>query len=143
MSYDTYFDTFMAVLVAFLSFFFGGLDSLMTVLLVFVACDIISGIIKGLALGKFSSDVGFRGISKKVFMFMFIGVAHVLDHELFGKSEVLRDGVVMFYLTNEGLSIIENAIDMGAPVPEIIKERFVSWRNKELTSKNTPDIEDD
>ena len=143
MSYDTYFDTFMAVLAAFLSFFFGGLDSLMTVLLVFVACDIISGIIKGLALGKFSSDVGFRGISKKVFMFMFIGVANVLDHELFGKSEVLRDGVVMFYLANEGLSIIENAIDMGAPVPEIIKERFVSWRNKELTSKNTPDIEDD
>ena len=111
MSYDTYFDTFMAVLAAFLSFFFGGLDSLMTVLLVFVACDIISGIIKGLALGKFSSDVGFRGISKKVFMFMFIGVANVLDHELFGKSEVLRDGVIMFYLTNEGLSIIENAID--------------------------------
>lgn len=143
MSYDTYFDTLMGVLAAFLSFFFGGLDSLMTVLLVFVACDMVSGIIKGLTLGKFSSDVGFHGISKKVFMFMFIGVAHVLDHELFGKSEVLRDGVVMFYLTNEGLSIIENAIEMGAPVPEIIKERFMSWRNKELTSKNTPDIEDD
>ena len=76
-------------------------------------------------------------------MFIFVGMANIIDNEMLGHSEVLRDAVVIFYLANEGLSIIENAIDMGAPVPEGLKERFMSWHNKQLMSKNTPADEED
>lgn len=139
---DTYFDILFGLLGAFLSYFLGGLDGLVAMLIVFVVCDYMSGLLKGLILGKFSSDVGFNGIARKVYIFIFVGIANVMDHELLGNSEVLRDGVVMFYLANEGLSITENAIEMGVPVPEAIKERFLCWRNRQLISKNQPDIDD-
>ena len=133
MSYDTYFDTFIGLAGAFLSFFLGGLDSVMTVLLVLVACDMITGLMKAVILKRLCSDIGFRGIAKKVCVFIFIGIAHILDREMLGESPVLRDGVMMFY----------NAIDMGAPVPEILKEYFLSWRNKSLISKNKPEADDE
>lgn len=143
MNYDTYFDTLVGLAGAFLSFFLGGLDSVMTVLLVLVACDMITGLMKAVSLRRLCSDVGFRGIAKKVCMFMFIGIAHILDREMMGESAVLRDGVMMFYIASESISVMENAIDMDAPVPEILKEYFLSWRNKSLVSKNKPDIEDE
>ena len=143
MNYDTYFDTLIGLGGAFLSFFLGGLDSVMTVLLVLVACDMVSGLLKAIMLKRLCSDIGFKGIAKKVCMFIFIGIAHVLDREMLGNSPVLRDGVMMFYIASESISIMENAIDMGAPVPEILKERFLSWRNKQLVSKNTQGEDDD
>lgn len=143
MNYDTYFDTLFGIIGAFASFFLGGLDSIMTVLLVFVACDIVTGLMKAVALKRLCSDIGFRGISKKVCMFVFIGIAHVIDKEMLGDTPVLRDGVMMFYLASEGISIMENAIDMNSPVPEVLKEYFLSWRNKQLVSKNKPEIDDD
>lgn len=143
MSYDKYFETLIGLLGAFLSFFLGGLDSLMTVLLVVVGCDMVSGLAKAFILGRLSSDVGFHGIARKVCMFMIVGIANVIDNEMLGQSEVLRDGVIMFYLSSEGISIFENVIDMGVPVPDSLKERFMSWRNKQFVSKNAPDIKDD
>ena len=143
MNYDTYFDTLIGLGGAFLSFFLGGLDSVMTVLLVLVACDMVSGLLKAIMLKRLCSDIGFKGIAKKVCMFIFIGIAHVLDREMLGNSPILRDGVMMFYIASESVSIMENAIDMGAPVPEILKERFLSWRNKQLVSKNTQGEDDD
>ncbi|MBQ3585205.1 MAG: phage holin family protein [Synergistaceae bacterium] len=142
MNYHTYFDTLIGLLGAFLSFFIGGLDSLITVFIILVGCDMVTGFMKGIILKRLSSEIGFRGIAKKVCMFMIVGVANVLGKEMLGQSDVLRDGVIMFYLASEGISILENAIDMGAPVPEGIKELFLSWRNKQLISKNKPDIED-
>ena len=143
MDYDIYFDTLFGITGAFLSFFLGGLDSVMTVLLVFVACDIVTGLMKAIVNKRLCSDIGFRGISKKVCMFVFIGIAHVIDREMLGDTPVLRDGVMMFYLASEGISIMENAIDMNAPVPEVLKEYFLSWRNKQLISKNNPADEED
>ena len=143
MSYDTYFDTFIGLAGAFLSFFLGGLDSVMTVLLVLVACDMITGLMKAVILKRLCSDIGFRGIAKKVCVFIFIGIAHILDREMLGESPVLRDGVMMFYIASESISVMENAIDMGAPVPEILKEYFLSWRNKSLISKNKPEADDE
>ena len=147
MSFDNYFEALFALAGAFISFFIGGLDGLMKLLVILVISDFITGVLKGLVLKKYSSDTGFHGISKKVCMFIFIGMANVIDNEMLGHSEVLRDAVVLFYLANEGLSVVENAIEMGAPVPDGMKERFLSWRNKtqneQLFSKNEPgDAED-
>ena len=139
MSYDTQFDAFIGLLGAFLSFFLGGLDSLMIVLLVVVGCDMVSGLIKAFILKSLSSDVGFHGIARKICMFMIVGIANVIDNQMLGHSEALRDGVIIFYLSSEGISIFENVIDMGVPVPEWLKERFLTWRNKQLVVKNKPD----
>ena len=138
MNFDYYFEAFFALAGAFLSFFLGGLDGLMKLLLIFVILDQVTGMMKGLILKEYSSAIGFHGIAKKVCMFIFVGMANIIDNEMLGHSEVLRDAVVMFYLANEGLSIIENAIDMGAPIPEGLKERFMSWHNK-----NTPADKED
>lgn len=134
--FDNYLSGGLALLGAFLSWFLGGLDGLMGVLLVFIVCDLISGMLKGIVLGQFSSDVGFNGIARKVYIVMIVGIANVLDNELLSKllghSEALRDGVITFYIANEGLSILENAIDMDLPVPEFIKQWFLSWHQKQL-----------
>lgn len=130
---DNYFDAAFALLGGFLSWFLGGLDGLMTLLVVFVITDFLTGVMRGYIARTLSSELGFRGTAKKVCMFLLIGIANVIDNELLHRSEVLRDAVVMFYLANEGLSIIENSIDIGLPVPETLKEHFLSWRNKEKT----------
>lgn len=147
MNFDSYINTGTGLLGAFLSWFIGGIRGGVLVLAVFMIIDQITGIMKGYVLKKWSSDIGFHGIAKKVCMFLFVGIANVIDNEmhieLLGHSDVLRDAVICFYLANEGLSIIENAIDLGAPVPDGIKERFMSWHNKHLISKNTPEGEED
>ena len=138
---DKYIYTGFALLGGFLSWFLGGLDGLMTLLVVFVIVDYLTGVMKSYLARDLSSELGFHGIAKKVCMFLIVGIANVIDNELLGRSEVLRDAVVMFYLANEGLSIIENSIDIGLPVPEALKEHFMSWCTKELTSKNISDDE--
>ena len=92
---------------------------------------------------KWSSEVGFHGIARKVFMFLIVGLANITGNELLGGSSALRDAVSLFYIANEGISIIENAIDCGAPVPDGFKELFMSWRSKKLISKNNPQDEED
>lgn len=143
MNYDNYIAGGFGLLGAFLSWFIGDLDGAVKLLVVMAVIDQISGLLKAGVLRKWNSEAGFNGIAKKVFMFMLVGIANIIDNELLGKSEVLRDAVSFFYIANEGLSIIENAIDCGAPVPEELKERFLSWRAKHLISKNKPDPEDD
>ena len=140
---DKYIDTGFALLGGFLSWFLGGLDGLLTLLVVFVIADYFTGVMKSFLDGTLSSELGFHGIAKKVCMFLIVGIANVIDNELLARSEVLRDAVLMFYLANEGLSITENSIEIGLPVPEALKDRFLSWRTKELTSKNQPHDEDD
>ena len=131
----------------FISWFIGGIKGGVLVLALLMIIDYINGVMKGFALKKWSSEVGFHGIAKKVCMFLFVGIANIIDKEmhieLLGHADVLRDAVICFYIANEGLSITENAIDLGAPVPEGLKERFMSCRNKHLTSKNNPGDEED
>ena len=151
MTFDRYLSGGVALLGAFLSWFFGGLDSLLKILLVFVILDQVTGLMKSYILKEWSSEIGFHGIARKVCMFMFVGMANILGHEIpmlgFGQPETLRDMVATFYIANESISIIENAIDMGVPIPEGFKERFMAWRNKQinkhLMSKNEPAGEED
>ena len=147
MTFDNYLSGGAALLGAFLSWFFGGLNGGLLVLLTFMIIDQITGVMKGYVLKRWSSDVGFHGISKKVCMFLFVGIANIIDKEvhieLLGHSDILRDAVICCYIANEGMSIIENAIDLGVPVPEGLKERFLAWHNKQFISKNTPEPDDE
>ena len=128
MNHFNYFNSGAALLGAFLSWFLGGLDGIMKVLVLLVVIDYLTGILKGFVLKSWASDVGFHGIVKKVCMFLIVGVANVINHELIGDSQALRDAVILFFIANEGLSISENSIALGVPVPEALKERFLSWR---------------
>ena len=143
MTDDSWLQGLIAIVGGFASYFIGGFSGIVEVLVVLVICDFIMGVIKAFWKGRYSSDVGFHGISKKVCMFMFIGIANIIDHEMLGSSEVLKDSVIIFYIANEGLSIVENAIELNVPVPDIIRERFLTWRNKDLYSKNEPEDAED
>ena len=143
MSYDNYLAGGFALFGAFLSWFLGSLDGVVKLLIFVTVIDQITGVIKAGILRKWSSAVGFNGIARKTYMFLLVGVAHVIDTELPGQTEILRDAISLFYVANEGLSIIENAIDCGVPVPEWFKERFQSWHDKQLISKNEPGAEED
>ena len=127
MNFDDYISGGIALFAGFASWFLGGLDGLMTLLVVFVVLDYVTGLMKGFLTHSLSSETGFHGIAKKVCIFMLVGIANIIDNELLGRTEVLRDAVTMFYIAYEGLSITENAIEIGLPVPEAIKQRFAEW----------------
>ena len=105
-----------------LGYFLGGCDGLLIALVIFVICDYLTGIMCAIADKKLSSEVGFKGICRKVLIFLLVGIANILDVQVIGTGSVLRTAVVFFYLSNEGVSLLENASHLGLPVPEKIKE---------------------
>ena len=112
----------MAALGGFVGWFLGGLDGSLYTLCAFVVVDYITGVLKAIVEHKLSSHIGAEGITKKVMIFLLIGIAHLLDVEIVGNGNVMRDAVIFFYLSNEGLSIIENTIKLGLPVPQKLKD---------------------
>ena len=100
-----------------LGYFLGGCDGLLYALLAFVVLDDITGIMCAIAHKKLSSAVGFKGICRKVLIFALVGVGHLLDTQVIGSGSVLRTAVIFFYLSNEGLSLVENAAYLGLPIP--------------------------
>ena len=109
------------VIGGWIGYFFGEGDGLIKALIVFVICDYITGVMCATIDKKLSSEVGYKGIYKKVLIFMLIGIAHTLDVYAIGNGNILKNAVVFFYLSNEGISIIENATHLGLPVPEKMK----------------------
>lgn len=105
-----------------LGWFLGGCDGLMYALVAFVVVDYITGIMCAIVDKKLSSEVGFKGICKKVLVFLLVGVANILDVNIIGSGSVLRTAAIFFYLSNEGVSLLENASHLGLPVPNAIKE---------------------
>ena len=85
--------------------------------LAFVVLDYITGIMCAVADKKLSSAVGFKGICRKVLIFALVGIGHLLDVQIFGETGVLRTAIIFFYLSNEGLSVVENAAYLGLPIP--------------------------
>ena len=110
--------------------FLGSFDDLLYVLVVFVATDYVTGVLRAIVEKKLSSAIGFKGICKKVCIFTLVGVANVLDTHIIGSGWVLRSAVIFFYISNEGISIIENAARMGLPVPQKLQEVMTHLRNK-------------
>ena len=93
----------------------------MYALLAFVVIDYITGMMCAVADKKLSSEVGFRGICRKVLIFLLVGIANVLDVNVVGSGSVLRTAVIFFYISNEGVSLLENAAHLGLPIPEKMK----------------------
>lgn len=105
-----------------LGYFLGGCDGLLIALVVFAITDYITGVMCAIADKKLSSEIGFKGICRKVIIFMLVGIAHVLDINVIATGSVLRTAVIFFYLSNEGVSLLENAAHLGLPVPEKLKD---------------------
>lgn len=104
-----------------LGWFLGGCDGLLYALVLFVVVDYITGVMCAAADHKLSSEVGFKGICRKVLIFLLVGIGHVLDAQIIGNGSVLRTAVIFFYLSNEGVSLLENAGHLGLPIPEKLK----------------------
>lgn len=104
-----------------LGYFLGGCDGLLYALIAFVVIDYITGVMCAVADKKLSSTVGFKGICRKMLIFLLVGIANILDVNIIGSGSVLRTAVIFFYISNEGVSLMENAAHLGLPVPEKIK----------------------
>ncbi len=104
-----------------LGWFLGGCDGLLYALLAFVVVDYITGIMCAINDHSLSSEVGFKGICRKVLIFLLVGIGHILDTQVIGTGSVLRTAVIFFYISNEGVSLLENAAHLGLPVPEKVK----------------------
>ena len=104
-----------------LGYFLGGCDGLLYALIAFVAIDYITGVMCAVIDRKLSSAVGFKGIFRKVLIFLLVGIANIIDVQVVGTGAVLRTAVIFFYISNEGVSLLENAGHLGLPIPEKIK----------------------
>ena len=113
-----------------LGYFLGELDGMLMALVVFAAVDYVTGVMCGIIDHQLSSEVGSRGIFKKVLIFMLVGIANILDIEFIGSGAVLRTAVIFFYLSNEGVSILENTSHLGLPIPEKMKKVLAQLNDK-------------
>lgn len=109
---------------------FRGADGFLYALLVFVVIDYLTGVLCAIADKTLSSEVGFIGISRKVLIFVLVGVANILDVYVIGDGSVLRTAIVFFYLSNEGISLLENSAHLGLPIPEKLKDVLKQLHNK-------------
>ena len=126
---DTTMDFAIGLIVGIFGWFFGGLDGFIKVLLTFALIDYLSGLSVALWIKhNLSSSIGFKGISKKMLMFSFVGIAHILDKYLLGDTQTLKTVVSLFYIGNEGLSIIENADALGVPFPQALRDKFLGLK---------------
>ena len=110
-----------AAIGGWLGYFLGGCDGLLYALIAFVVIDYITGVMCAINDKTLSSEVGFRGICRKVLIFLLVGIANILDIHVIGTGSVLRTAVIFFYISNEGVSLLENASHLGLPVPKKIK----------------------
>lgn len=109
------------VIGGWLGYFLGGCDGLIVALVVFVVMDYVTGVMCAIADKNLSSEVGFKGICRKVLIFILVGIANILDVQIIGTGSVLRTAIIFFYISNEGVSLLENASHLGLPVPEKLK----------------------
>lgn len=127
----------VTALGGWLGYFLGGMDGLLTALIIFMVIDNITGLMCAVADQKLSSAVGFKGICKKVLIILLVGVAHIIDHHVVGSGNALRSAVVCFYLSNEGVSLLENAAHLGLPVPEKMRTILEQLHDREVRNETT------
>lgn len=124
-----------------LGWFLGGCDGLLYALIAFAVIDYVTGIMCAVIDKRLSSAVGFKGIFKKVLIFALVGIGHILDTYVIGTGSVLRTAVIFFYLSNEGVSLMENAGHLGLPIPAKLKEVLEQLHNRSEKEEPTHDDE--
>ena len=120
-----------------IGYFLGGADGLLIALIAFMTLDYITGLMCAIIDKKLSSTIGFKGICKKVLILVLVGMANIVDIHVVGDGSVLRGAVICFYLSNEGLSLLENAAYIGLPIPEKLKEVLAQLHGREEQEKVT------
>ena len=126
-----YLQTGIFTLGALLGGLLGGKDGLLYALLVLIVLDYITGVLNAIDQRELSSAVGYKGIARKVLIFVLVGTANVVDVYILGKAGVLRAAVIFFYISNEGISILENASHLGLPVPQKLQSVLKQLHQKE------------
>lgn len=119
-----------AAIGGWLGYFLGGFDGLLYALIAFMVVDYITGVMCAIVDKTLSSAVGFKGICRKVLILALVGIAHILDANIIGDGSVLRTAVIFFYISNEGVSLLENAAHLGLPIPEKMKEILAQLHNR-------------
>jgi len=120
----------LAAFGGFLGWFLGGFDGFLYALVALMVADYITGVMCAIVDKTLSSEVGFRGIFKKVLIFVLVGIGHIIDTHLIGDGSVLRTAIIFFYCSNEGVSMLENAARLGLPIPEKLKDILAQLHNK-------------
>ncbi len=128
---DKFLQSFSAVVCGAIGFLFGELNGLIYALIAFMVLDYITGLAVAWLRRELSSAVGFAGIAKKVFILILVAVGHIIDANMLGEGSICRSAVVGFYLANEGLSIIENAGNIGLPLPKKLVDVLKQLKSKE------------
>ena len=118
-----------------LGWFFGGLDGFVKVLIACTMVDYITGLCKAYVVHNISSEIGFKGIARKIVMFFLVGIAHIIDRHMLGNTAALRTAVCLFYIGNEGISIIENAEKLGVPIPKFLHGKFLTFTEHNLNEE--------
>ena len=127
------------VLGGWLGYFLGGCDGLLIALVAFVSSDYVTGVMCAISEKNLSSRVGFKGICRKILIFALVGVANLIDVQVIQTGSILRTAVIFFYLSNEGVSLLENAAHLGLPIPKKLKavlEQLHDKHNKEEDNKH-------
>ena len=137
------FQTILTAIGGFLGWFFGGFDGFLYALLAFVCIDYITGVMVAIVNKTVSSEVGFKGIFKKVLIFTLVGVANIIDVNVLQSGSAIRTAVIFFYLSNEGFSILENAAALDLPIPNKLKEILAQIRKKDDSSDEGDDGDGD
>lgn len=127
----------LAMIGGAIGYYVGEVDGLLTALLVFVCVDYITGVAAAIVEKKLSSEIGFKGIIKKVLIFTIVGLANIIDVNVIQNGSAIRGIVLCFYLSNEGLSILENASRCGLPIPDKLKAILKQLHDKD-SDKATP-----
>ena len=117
-----------------LGWYLGGTDGLLYALIAFVVVDYITGVMCAVVDRKLSSAVGFKGIFRKILIFVLVGIANVLDVQVIKTGSVLRTAAIFFYISNEGVSLLENAAHIGLPIPDKLRDILAQLHDKERTT---------
>jgi len=125
MSLKLYFSAFVTTVSTGLVWALGGYDKPLKVLMIFVVIDYLTGLAKAFKSKEVNSYIGFIGITKKICLFFIIILAHLVDSTLAMPEPILRTASILFYTSNEGISIVENMSTLGVPIPEVLKKRFI------------------
>ena len=126
---------FILLFSGVLGWLLGGFDSLIYALISFVVIDYVTGVLLAIHNKKLSSDIGFKGICKKVLIFTLVSMGNIIDQHILSSGSALRTMLIMFYLSNEGISIIENTTKMGLPLPHKLKSILHELKNDKLDDK--------